>query len=199
MTITAALLGLVMPYVLPRTWLADEAVTIAQQNPSAVVRLMIPEYLGGQLSGDVKPVTAGEFRFLAPSAIVGHRDYARATAATLMSYLDLVPNWDGEGAEAPTEETVWHALDMLEVIPAGIDAPKAMVLASGDVALYWDQGDAYAEIGFAQDGRYYAFATRPGHQPVHMDDVLVHDESGIAHFPTAVLDILTPTSQPLAA
>jgi hypothetical protein len=64
-----------------------------------------------------------------------------------------------------------------------------MVLPTGDVALYWDFDETYAEIGFSGDGTLYAFASRPGFEPVHLDDVRVPQVSE-PWFPPEVLRIL---------
>jgi hypothetical protein len=198
MTLTAALFSLAMPLVLPQTWLQDWPLEIGLYQ-SGPANPFCPGHLNIQTLPESQSIAPTEIRFMGPSTIMSSHDFARSTAATLMSYLTLSPNWDGEGAEAPAQESVWNALGMLEVASLEVEAPKAMVMASGEVALYWDLGDVYAEIGFDADGRYYAYATRPGFDPVHLDDIPVYDELGSIRIPPQVLDILTRVSPPIAA
>jgi hypothetical protein len=146
----------------------------------------------------VAAITAGgpTFTMVGPADMFADRfNFARNTAAELMSYLTLSANWDGEGAVAISSDAVGNALDMLERVPSVLGAPKPMVLPSGEVALYWDHGDTYAEIGFDGTGTYYAYATRPGAAPVHLDDVPLLSESGTVVFPAEVFETLI--SEPL--
>jgi hypothetical protein len=117
-------------------------------------------------------------------------DFGRAAAAELISYADLKDNWDGEGAVAPRNGARENALAMLEAVPLGIEAPKTMVMADGDVALYWERGDVFAEIGFDGSEKFYAYATAPGMPDVHLDEIAFKDERGNAKFPDKVAEIL---------
>jgi len=103
----------------------------------------------------------------------------------LLEFRDYKANWDGEQACSPSVDAVYDAVDFLSFLPQGIPIPKPMVLASGDVALYWDDGDIYAEIGFDGSHTYYAYAECLGITPVHRDDEPIKNG-----FPPAVLGIL---------
>ena len=113
-----------------------------------------------------------------------------ATAGQIVGYGDLQEDWDGDGAAAPSADALSDALDMLDATPDWLEAPKPMVLASGDVALYWDRGETYAEIGFDGTGTFYAFATSPSLAAVHLDDVTMLDEARRVRFPPEVIAIL---------
>jgi hypothetical protein len=103
----------------------------------------------------------------------------------LRSYSGFTANWDGEGASSPDEGAIKAALKFLNFVPIGVGVPNVMLLASGEPAFYWEVGDVYAEIGFDQHGRYYAYAERQNWPPVHIDDVPV--EQGI---PEKVFEII---------
>jgi hypothetical protein len=103
----------------------------------------------------------------------------------LLAFLKYKANWDQEQACPPSVDAIYDAVDFLSFFPQGIPIPKPMVLASGDVALYWDDGDIYAEIGFDGSHTYYAYAERLGITPVHLDDEPI--KKG---FPPAVLAVL---------
>ena len=135
-----------------------------------------------------------------PSSLLADRaEFGRATAAKIMSYAELRDDWDQEGAIAPHPDAISDALRMLEVTPVEVGAPKPMVLASGDIALYWDFGETYAEIGFDGSGCYYAFASGQNREPVHLDDVPLYGADNQCEFPAAILEILSWEPLELAA
>lgn len=113
-----------------------------------------------------------------------------ATAGQLISYLGLQQDWDGEGADPPSPSAIYEAIQMLQAVPPDLPVPKAMVLPEGQVAIYWDLGDRFAEIGFKGTGKFYAYAEHPTLNSVQMDDVAIsQDETGPA-FPEAVRNLL---------
>jgi hypothetical protein len=105
-------------------------------------------------------------RLLSP---ISWADGVDVLTGKLLSFRDYKGNWDQEQACSPSVDAVYDAVDFLNFLPQGIPIPKPMVLASGDVALYWDDGDMYAEIGFDGSHTYYAYAERLGITPVHLD------------------------------
>ncbi len=128
-----------------------------------------------------------------------HDEFTAKAAAQLIAYQDLSDDWDGEGATAPSAAAIAEALEMLTVTPRWLDPPKPMVLPSGDVALYWDSGDRYCEIGFDGSGTYYAYATAPDQPPVQLDDIPLRNKNGFCSFPDAVLSVLPWEVLPAAA
>jgi hypothetical protein len=168
-------LTLTLPFVLPSTWPSTGAFGISCG-----------------LLGDAQGLGGGKMQLIGPSDLIGDAtQYGRVTAAQLMTYQTLVAGWDGGNADAPSSRAIGNALRMLEIAPRGIEAPKPMLLPSGEVALYWDFGDAFAEIGFDDTGVYYAFASRPGFASVHLDDVPFDDEGVDPEFPARLREILT--------
>ena len=78
----------------------------------------------------------------------------------LVSYAQLDDNWDGDGANAPSQEAVNDALTFLAGRPGDIRLPYPEEGAEGDVGVYWDIRDAhvFAEVTFEGDGTYAYFA-----------------------------------------
>jgi hypothetical protein len=193
--LTTAALSLALPLVLPSTWPLGNTFG-ARGGPSdfpiAHTRRASELSAAPDILRDAQVFDGDAVTFLGPSDMIGDRtDYGRPTAAELMGYGNLPQDWDGQGAEAPSSLAISNALRMLEITPVGIEAPKPMLLASGEVALYWDFGEVYAEIGFDQAGNYYAFATRPGFESVYLDDILFDGDSINPEFPAAVRGLLT--------
>ena len=84
----------------------------------------------------------------------------------LRSYARLGDNWDGDGAETPSQEAVNDALTFLDGRPGDIPLPYPEEGADGDVGVYWDNGHAqvFAEVSFEGDGTcaYFAVQGVPG-------------------------------------
>jgi hypothetical protein len=194
--LTATILGLTLPLVLPQTWPVSPLLgaTPEHRRPTYLRSLVggaAIQYPGPTMNPDVAGID--EFPIIVgPAELLADRlEFARITAAELMTYCNLGDNWDEEGAVAPSLEATGDALRMLEATPSAIGAPKAMAMATGEIALYWDFGDVYAEIGFDGSGKYYAYAKRPDAEPIHLDDMALVDEDGRGQFPTAVIEVLT--------
>jgi hypothetical protein len=116
---------------------------------------------------------------------VASSEEIRNLADQLKSYSAYPANWDGDGANAPDQEAIDHAISFLNTIPMGVGLPKPMLLASGEPALYWEASGFYAEIGFDRTGRFYAFGERPGRPSVYIDEMPI--EEG---FPTKLLELM---------
>lgn len=199
--LTGAFLSLALPLAIPQMWRPSYGVSTpfalyAQFNQTSPPSSNLWLNVVGTGAEQARPENAVTIE--GPSELLtSNPEFAPATAAELISYQGLGDNWDGEGALAPSLGAIGSALRMLAAVPMQLEAPKPMVLASGDVAIYWDYGDTYAEIGFDDDGKYYAYAERPGFEPVHLNDISAEDEAGWTLFPMEVLELLT--SQPLRA
>jgi len=75
----------------------------------------------------------------------------------------LAGNWDGEGSSAPRSQSLCDAEDFLrlvELFPMAF--PEPMLLASGNSALYWHEGDFYADLEFLSEHRIAYFIRHSG-------------------------------------
>lgn len=83
--------------------------------------------------------------------------------ATLRSYLALKEDWDGEGASAPRPASVRAASEFARALSDSVMSPAAMLHASGNASLLWDEDDFYGEVEFLDAGRAaYYFETNSG-------------------------------------
>lgn len=73
----------------------------------------------------------------------------------------LSADWDGEGAVAPLAQSIKEAVSFVRVL-GDVVLPEPMLLASGRVSLYWNEGELYADIEFLGDGRIAYFIKRNG-------------------------------------
>lgn len=84
----------------------------------------------------------------------------------LVSYAQLDDNWDGDGANAPSQEAVNDALSFLDGRPGDIPLPYPEEGSEGDVGVYWDirHAHVFAEVTFEGDGTcaYFAVHGLPG-------------------------------------
>lgn len=78
----------------------------------------------------------------------------------LVSYAHLDDNWDGDGANAPSQEAVNDALTFLNGRPSDIPLPYPEEGTEGDVGVYWDirHAHVFAEVTFEGDGTFAYFA-----------------------------------------
>jgi hypothetical protein len=169
---------------LPQTWgpgsdpLVMDGVVCEARYPTAII---------GDLPGSTITMLAGfgEEAGIQLLTLANPTNGLDALAGEILSFREYQRNWDGEHACAPLVGGIYDALDFLGSLPQGIPMPRPMVLASGDVALYWDDGTLYAEIGFDGSHTFYVYAERPGSASVHVDDEPLSNG-----FPGAVLAIL---------
>lgn len=73
----------------------------------------------------------------------------------------LVADWDGEGAAAPSAQSIKNAVAFVRLL-SDVTLPEPMLLASGHIALYKNENDLYADIEFFGDGRIAYFIKRNG-------------------------------------
>ena len=73
----------------------------------------------------------------------------------------LGADWDSEGATAPLAQSMKEAVSFVRLLE-DIALPEPMLLASGHSALYWNEGDLYADIEFLGDGRIAFFIKNHG-------------------------------------
>ncbi|MGT0246640.1 hypothetical protein [Burkholderia pyrrocinia] len=75
----------------------------------------------------------------------------------LASYSRLGEDWDGSGASIANKEHLNDALGFLNRLPGGIAIPTPMIGSSGDIGLYWDLPEFYADIAFEGRGAFSLF------------------------------------------
>lgn len=95
----------------------------------------------------------------------------------LRSYLELDKGWDGFDGVAASIESFNDAVSFISKLPKQAPAPKTMLSGDGEIALYWEDRNRYAEAAFPGDGTFHFI----------MD----------SHEKTLVLDDISPTCESL--
>lgn len=95
-------------------------------------------------------------------------------------YRDMSIGWDGEAGRPALSWSADAATALIETLPPEIPDPVPMIAASGEVGIYWMDGEAYAEIGFEPEGTCFMFAEAPGVAPIHLDDRDLRDPALMA-------------------
>lgn len=101
---------------------------------------LCPTFTGSLATSATLPATVGLLAFSAEAK--------SSLIEELMSYGKRGDNWDGKGAEAPLAGDIEAALRFLSTYPDGFLLPGAMLYSAGDVALYWEKGEGYADLEF---------------------------------------------------
>lgn len=68
----------------------------------------------------------------------------------LKAYLSLEDGWDNQDSKAVLVETINTAIQFVDKLPSGIPLPKPMLSNNGEIGLYWDIGDIYADVSFEE-------------------------------------------------
>lgn len=66
--------------------------------------------------------------------------------------------WDGEGALAPNQRSITQSVAFVRLIDSLAEVPEPMLLASGNVAVYWKRESYYFELEFHGDKGVSYFA-----------------------------------------
>jgi hypothetical protein len=72
----------------------------------------------------------------------------RALAIQIAGYVNLPPNWDNDGGDAPQPTTASNALSFLEEVRHYARPPRAFVVGDGEIGLSWERANGYAQISF---------------------------------------------------
>lgn len=69
----------------------------------------------------------------------------------------LDANWDGENATKPKERAIKDAVSFSHHLNNRFNTPETMLHDTGNVSLYWNTDNFYADIEFLGDGRVSYF------------------------------------------
>jgi hypothetical protein len=106
----------------------------------------------------------------------------------LRRYLTLPDEWDGPESRCPEKKAIDNAFHFIDLLPRGIPLPKPMLSPYGEVGLYWDVGDIYADVAFEGEADLSLFIRNRG-----MEETEQFVEMGIFDVHTASLGkILSP-------
>ncbi|MCB0066950.1 MAG: hypothetical protein KDD77_07365 [Caldilineaceae bacterium] len=83
----------------------------------------------------VYPVSAAQF----PSGV-------DRIVSELNGYGKFGGDWNGEGALAPTAESVKEAIDFIRAFPAGLALPSPTISVGGEIGFYWSSAAGYVDL-----------------------------------------------------
>ena len=104
----------------------------------------------------------------------------------IREWITLEENWDGEGASIPSRKSINQVVNFLRLMNHRADMPQPMLHANGNVSLYWDEGNLYADIEFLGDGRIAYFIK---HNTSKYKDILLFNSSKIPDVFSVLLGI----------
>lgn len=113
-----------------------------------------------------------------------------STQREIAEFSQLVDDWDGEGATAPSMETIMSASLIAQYVPPETPA-KPMVSASGSISLYWDLARGYAELGVDSNQNCYFFTRAENGRETFLEHLTVADVAS-QDWLSEHLDIVSP-------
>jgi hypothetical protein len=82
----------------------------------------------------------------------------------ITEYAGLEEDWDGYGGVPARPDSVKGATAFLNRMPDDVKMPEPQIASNGEVGLYWNDGQVYADVSFpaAQRISFYAKNNRGG-------------------------------------
>lgn len=80
----------------------------------------------------------------------------------IRSWSLFAENWDSEGSMSPKAQSIKEAVSFIRLLDDNISPPEPMLLSSGNISLFWDESDLYADIEFLGDHRIAYFIKKNG-------------------------------------
>jgi len=77
---------------------------------------------------------------------------------SIRSYSTYQENWDGYSGKPPSAKTIKDTLYFLKQLPLDIPLPYSGLSGDGEISLFWDKNDIFADLGFTGDGKYSYYA-----------------------------------------
>lgn len=162
-------------------WKADALVERSLVHPTA-----IPNYISSQ-----KTEVDTEIELIAADLIPV--DLKSHLYNEIESFLVPYVNIDGESSVTRSEDVV-RALAFVEALPGGLPLPKTMRGSSGEIGLYWDTKEAYADINFDEDGTISVYTRERGSEK----EAFLDGFSPETVTNTWFFDVLSPVVRPMA-
>lgn len=144
------------------------ALTVSTPTVSEIPRVLEQQARLAQKITSRSPIVVDNYQ--APTIVANddkYDDTARLTTphekliGEIRGWGLLGADWDGEGAAVPLAQSMKESVSFVRLL-GDIAIPEPMLLASGHSALYWNEGDLYADIEFLGDGRIAYFIKRHG-------------------------------------
>jgi len=89
---------------------------------------------------------------------------ADLTVSKLLSFEQFDRNWDGNDAAKPDPQSIQAARFFIRSLSPGSKIPEPTLHANGNVLLFVNEGDRYAEIEFVDGNRIEFYARQGDHQ-----------------------------------
>lgn len=123
---------------------------------------------------------AGVTRELARRHLFFNTTAADFAASALRSCLDvysrLSDGWDGPESKAPTARSIEAIEALVDRLPSSLPIPTAMLSRTGEVGLYWDVPNAFADLVVDDDRVFSVFVREKGSGVEEFAEDLVADE-----------------------
>ncbi len=83
-----------------------------------------------------------------------HKEQLAKLLASLESYKDLKPGWDGYNGELPSLSAITEVAGFLRGMQGDLLPDRTGVAGDGEVSLIWEHKGFFADFGFYGDGLF---------------------------------------------
>ncbi len=81
-------------------------------------------------------------------------------AKRVFSFSELKENWDGYNGSAPAPSAITDALKLIKMFPESELPERAGISSDGEISLFWEKKDLYADFGVEGNGTFTYFIKR---------------------------------------
>lgn len=144
--------GLVPPTVSTMPNMIEQPIRTAHRaNFSAPSVLYVPSLTSSA------SVNVDNFQF---NDVVRQTSDVEKAIGEIRHWASFSENWDGEGANLPSTESIRDSVSFLRLIADSEQLPQPMLHATGNVSLFWNDNGLYADVEFLGQNKVAYFIKR---------------------------------------
>ena len=149
------------------------------------------KYTSGPLWPDHVDIASTTSRILYTPDVMPTLSAREQLKQETQTHLTLKAEWDGPDSLPPSVVSIETALHLIDAVPARLPLPRPMLSSNGELALYWDLHDGYAELSVEISGQI-SFFSRDAKGREHFEENLSLDACGPHWFWETIGQLDTP-------
>jgi hypothetical protein len=101
-------------------------------------------------------------------------DAIKTLTKKVYSFCELKENWDGYNGVTPEPAAIIDAIKLIKILPESALPDRAGISGDGEIGLFWDKKELYANFGVDGDGTFTYFI-RKNNKKYYGDDICLKD------------------------